>query len=148
MSTKSTMPKVLAKQKKEMRSVKKLSISQNYSKTIDDINHPSNVKVFTKSDSTHHTSPIKINGNHSDDEVFDVTENLERSLSLPQKIAIPERGVNTSDDDMVVADDTAKLKVENMLAKAGQISNERVHLQAALAKEAGKIAKQAQKGIN
>merc|ERR1719454_255154 len=90
--------------------------------------------------------------NSSDDEVLDLNETLQKTLSLPEKVKIPERAVYiaSSDDENFVNNYTdtdslntleRKKKVEKILTKSGQKPSETDHLHAALAKEASKQVK-------
>ena len=93
--------------------------------------------------------------NSSDDEVLDLNETLQKTLSLPEKVKIPERAVYiaSSDDENFVNNYTdtdslntleRKKKVEKILTKSGQKPSETDHLHAALAKEASKQVKSQQ----
>lgn len=86
----------------------------------------------------------------SDDEFIDINESLQRSLSLPQKVVIPERSryVVSSDDDNRNETNEGmntlerRKKVEKILCKNGQMPSENERLHAALAKEASTLVKQ------
>ena len=115
-------------------------------------------KVQSKITTTKASEPIKIfkesRLNSSDDEAQDINESLQKTLSMPAKVVIPERANYvtsfSSDDENInnYNNDTDSLctlerrkKVEKILGKSGQKPSETDHLHAALAKEASKQVK-------
>nr|XP_039270923.1 uncharacterized protein LOC120345514 isoform X2 [Styela clava] len=149
------MPKVLQRAKRDMARAEQDRMNHQIELDIDDLERQVNPKssglygysydqVRETIDSARQLETHPVHDN--DDNEITVDVNLTHQLITPGKVEIPERYVEYEDIELSPAEEKMKYKkmaaIERILAKSGQqASLPAVHLAAALAVEAGSVAR-------